>query len=122
MSSCLNVHVFLFVVGESSGWSEYRTKDGYSYYHNFTTGESQWERPESYNGQSPQLSKDEIQVGGEGGRGGGEKRMRGRERRESEGEKERAFHLTFFHFITSPCTPTCRLLLPRLRLTTTGGP
>ena len=57
---------FLFVVGESSGWCEYRTKDGYSYYHNFTTGESQWERPESYYGQSPQLSKDEIQVGGEG--------------------------------------------------------
>lgn len=65
LPECTCTCIFLFLVGESSGWCEYRTKDGHSYYHNFTTGESQWERPESYNGQSPQLSKDEIQVGEE---------------------------------------------------------
>ena len=46
-----------------SGWSEHRTRDGASYYHNCRSGESQWERPEDFDGQSMELSKDEIQVG-----------------------------------------------------------
>ena len=51
-------------VEESGGWSEHRTRDGYSYYHNSQSGESQWERPEGFSGQSQELSREEIQVGG----------------------------------------------------------
>lgn len=47
---------------EGSGWCEHRTRDGVSYYHNPRSGESQWERPEGFDGQSRELSKDEIQV------------------------------------------------------------
>lgn len=47
---------------DSEGWSEHRTREGVSYYHNSRTGESQWERPSEFKGQSQELSRDEIQV------------------------------------------------------------
>ena len=56
---------------DSAGWSEHRLRDGYSYFHNRQTGESQWERPEDFTGQSQDLSREEIQVRGRGGGGGG---------------------------------------------------
>ena len=51
-------------VEESGGWSEHCTREGYSYYHNSQSGESQWEKPEGFSGQSQELSREEIQVGG----------------------------------------------------------
>ena len=55
---------FCLVVGPDSdeGWSEYRTKEGYIYYYNGKTGQSQWEKPDNYSGTSHELSRDEIQV------------------------------------------------------------
>lgn len=43
------------------GWSEYRTKDGHTYYYNGKTGQSQWEKPDNYTGTSHELTRDEIQ-------------------------------------------------------------
>jgi len=50
-------------VDDSEGWCEHRTRDGFSYYHNYLTGEHQWEKPAQYNKTSSQLSRDEVQVG-----------------------------------------------------------
>ena len=50
-------------VEESETWSEHRTREGVSYYHNSQTGNSQWERPAEFKGQSRDLGRDEIQVG-----------------------------------------------------------
>lgn len=47
---------------DSGGWTEHRTRDGYVFYYNVVTGESQWEKPEGFSGQSRELTKDEIQV------------------------------------------------------------
>ncbi|KAL5481649.1 hypothetical protein EMCRGX_G021851 [Ephydatia muelleri] len=47
---------------ESGGWTEHRTRDGYVFYYNVVTGESQWEKPEGFSGQSRELTKDEIQA------------------------------------------------------------
>jgi len=44
------------------GWSEYRTKDGNTYYYNGKTDQSQWEKPENFTGSSHELTRDEIQV------------------------------------------------------------
>ena len=49
-------------VEDSEGWSEHRTREGVSYYHNSRTDASQWERPAEYKGQSQELNRDEIQV------------------------------------------------------------
>lgn len=48
---------------DSGGWSEHCTREGYNYYYNSQSGESQWERPEGFSGQSQELSREEIQVG-----------------------------------------------------------
>ena len=74
---------------DGAGWSEHRLRDGYSYFYNRQTGESQWERPEDFTGQSQDLSREEIQVrrgvgrGGGGGRGG-EGEGEGREQKRTE--------------------------------------
>ena len=44
------------------GWNEHRTRDGTCYYHNPSTGESQWEKPVEFEGRSTELNRDEIQV------------------------------------------------------------
>lgn len=50
-------------VGEdtSGGWAEYRTPRGHIYYFNSATEESHWGRPDSFQGTSHDLTKDEIQ-------------------------------------------------------------
>ena len=49
-------------VDDSDGWSEHRTREGYTYYHNSRSGASQWMEHEEYKGESQELSRDEIQV------------------------------------------------------------
>ncbi|XP_062516827.1 ras GTPase-activating-like protein IQGAP2 isoform X2 [Corticium candelabrum] len=48
-------------VVSASSWSEYQTSEGHSFYHNPTTGESSWSRPEGYDGTTTDLSHSEIQ-------------------------------------------------------------
>lgn len=65
LTATIIVYVVLcLVVGADSdeGWSEYRTKDGHTYYYNGKTGQSQWEKPDNYTGTSHELTRDEIQV------------------------------------------------------------
>ena len=47
--------------GDTSGWSEYQTQEGHSFYHNPSTGESSWVKPEAYDGTTTDLSQNEIQ-------------------------------------------------------------
>ncbi|XP_065909989.1 ras GTPase-activating-like protein IQGAP1 [Dysidea avara] len=47
---------------QDEGWCDYRTKDGHVYYYNGKTGQSQWEKPESFSGTSHELNRDEIQT------------------------------------------------------------
>lgn len=44
------------------GWTEHRTREGYMFYYNWHTSESQWECPEDMPEQSPHLTREEIQV------------------------------------------------------------
>ena len=66
-SVCVCVHtsqmLFHPAVGEdtSGGWAEYRTPRGHIYYFNSATEESHWGRPDSFQGTSHDLTKDEIQ-------------------------------------------------------------
>ena len=49
----------------SNGWTEHRTREGYSYYYNAGTSDGQWELPEGFiSGQTTDLSREEIQVWG----------------------------------------------------------
>lgn len=45
-----------------SGWAEHRSRDGYTYYYNNKTDKHSWTPPEGYEGTSPYLSREEIQV------------------------------------------------------------
>ena len=45
-----------------SGWVEHRSRDGYTYYYNNKTDKHSWTPPEGYEGTSPYLSREEIQV------------------------------------------------------------
>jgi hypothetical protein len=44
------------------GWAEYRTAKGYTYYYNGQSGESQWGKPDGFQGTSHDLTRDEIQT------------------------------------------------------------
>ena len=57
------IFILLFSAeAESSGWSEHKTRDGYTCYYDSVTGEYSWVYPEGWSGVSSDLSKEEIQV------------------------------------------------------------
>jgi hypothetical protein len=58
----VHLSVCMCVCAGAVGWNEHRTREGTSYYHNPSTGVSQWERPAEFEGQSTELNRDEIQV------------------------------------------------------------
>ena len=45
-----------------SGWVEHRSRSGHTYYYQPETEEHSWVRPDAFNGQSRQLTQEEIQV------------------------------------------------------------
>ena len=57
--------MFCLVVGADTdeGWSEYRTKDGHTYYYNGKTDQLQWVKPDDFTRTSRELTRDEMQVG-----------------------------------------------------------
>ena len=48
--------------GDATGWTEHKTRDGYTCYYDNQTGEYSWEYPEGWTGVSSDLSREEIQV------------------------------------------------------------
>ena len=60
--SDLNVLCLLVGADTDEGWTEYRTKDGHTYYYNGKTDQSQWGKPDNFTGTSHELTRDEIQV------------------------------------------------------------
>lgn len=50
------------VEGDATGWTEHKTRDGYTCYYDNQTGEYSWEYPEGWTGVSSDLSREEIQV------------------------------------------------------------
>ena len=76
--------------GDATGWTEHKTRDGYTCYYDNQTGEYSWEYPEGWTGVSSDLSREEIQVKKEEREG---ERERERERevlyRERKGEGEK---------------------------------
>ena len=83
------IFILLFSAeAESSGWSEHKTRDGYTCYYDSVTGEYSWVYPEGWSGVSSDLSKEEIQV-------------REREREEGGGRrKERERRMVYVHVCT----------------------
>ena len=61
-NSPCDYHVTYVGVEDSEGWSKHKIKEGVAYFHNCRTGNSQWEEPEEFCGQSRELSREEIQV------------------------------------------------------------
>ena len=50
------------VTDEGEGWVEHRTRAGHTFYYNWKSEQSQWEKPESLPEQSSHLRREEIQV------------------------------------------------------------
>lgn len=47
---------------DGEGWMEHRTREGHAFYHNWKSGQFQWETPDTLPEKSSQLRRDEIQV------------------------------------------------------------
>ena len=47
---------------DGEGWTEHRTREGHTFYYNWMSEQSQWEKPDDLPEQSCQLRREEIQV------------------------------------------------------------
>lgn len=47
---------------DGNGWTEHRTREGHTFYYNWKSEQSQWERPSDLTELTSQLRREEIQV------------------------------------------------------------